>query len=266
MREAPLRPDPGPGGSAGEGEPSPNCNPGYRIRLVKAIDDLEAISALQGSIWGSRETAAPAPLLKAMASAGGITLLAESDRLPVGFAYGFTGRTAAGILYHRSHAAGVLPDWRDSGVGRALKLAQRRQALRQGLKRMVWTFDPSQARNAHFNLHRLGATARAFHRDYYGRRVDALNTHGLSDRLVVEWFLAEEQNQALAGPRAHPVATVRIPAAVDGRGPEADAAHHALRRDLELAFARGLSAVDYDGETRSYWFAALPATLPAPAE
>ncbi|HUY54828.1 MAG TPA: hypothetical protein VMV23_06690 [Candidatus Nanopelagicaceae bacterium] len=245
---------------------APGSSPGYRIRRVSAIDDLESISSLQASIWGSVEVAAPASLLKAMAAAGGITLLAEAAGQPVGFAYGFTGRTPAGVLYHRSHAAGVLAGVRDAGVGRGLKLAQRRHALAQGLNRMVWTFEPSQMRNAHFNLHRLGGVARAFHRDYYGRRLDALNTLGPTDRLVVEWFLAKEEPRALASLRQHPVASVQVPEAVAQPSPQGDAARRALRRDLERAFAGGLTAVDYNSQTRSYWFAELPSSFPARAE
>ncbi|MHB8324461.1 MAG: hypothetical protein ACYDEA_10500 [Candidatus Dormibacteria bacterium] len=270
MAEISNQPTSGPGWAWPEhpsgGERSPGA--AYRIRLVHEIDDLEAISALQASIWGTLEVAAPASLLKAMASAGGITLLAEAAQRPVGFAYGFTGRTPAGVLYHRSHVAGVVADMRDSGVGRGLKLAQRRQSLQQGLSRMVWTFDPCQGRNAHFNIHRLGATARAFHRDYYGRRKDAVNAHGPTDRLVVEWFLEEEPMRVLAALRHHPVATVRIPDGLPGTAetPGGAAAQQSLREDLERAFARGLSAVDYDGETRTYSFAELPPTFPAPAE
>ncbi len=270
MAEISDQPVPGPGRAWPDhpslGERSPRVP--YRIRLVHEIDDLEAISALQASIWGSLEVAAPASLLKAMASAGGITLLAEAARRPVGFAYGFTGRTPGGLLYHRSHAAGVLPDVRDSGVGRGLKLAQRRHSLRQGLSRMVWTFDPCQGRNAHFNLNRLGAIARAFHRDYYGRRTDAVNVHGPTDRLVVEWFLEEEPMRVLAALRRHPVETVRIPDGLPATAetPGGADAQRSLRQDLERAFAQGLTAVDYDSETRSYSFAELPPSFPAPAE
>ena len=260
------RSDPAPIHSGSEGGLATGYSPGYRIRLVSAIHDLESISALQASIWGSVEVAAPASLLKAMAAAGGITLLAEVGGRPVGFAYGFTGRTPAGVLYHRSNAAGVLAEVRDSGVGRALKLAQRRQALAQGLNRMVWTFDPGQARNAHFNLHRLGGVARTFHRDHYGQRRDALNSLGSTDRLVVEWFLAKEESRALANLRQHPAETVRIPDTVAQPSPQGAVARRTLRRDLERAFARGLTAVDYDSQTRSYWFAELPSSFPARVE
>ena len=50
------------------------------------------------------------------------------------------------------------------GVGYALKLAQRAQALDQGIAEVRWTFDPLIARNGYFNLHKLGAVADRFDR------------------------------------------------------------------------------------------------------
>jgi predicted GNAT superfamily acetyltransferase len=233
--------------------------------VVHEIEDLEAVSQLQERIWGSIEAAAPASVLKAMASAGGITLLAETDSEPVGFAYGFTGRTPGGLVYHRSHAAGVVAEMRGTGVGREIKTAQRKEAIRQGLTRMVWTFDPNQSRNAHFNLHRLGATARTFHLDYYGERIDALNLTGISDRLVVEWFFGETENEELERLRERPdrvtmVSAGQLPDPAD-RGTQLR-----LRAELERAFGAGLSAIDYDGSTGTFWFAELPASFPPPAE
>lgn len=237
----------------------------YRLRVVHEIEDLEAVSQLQERIWGSIEAAAPASVLKAMASAGGIILLAETGAEPVGFAYGFTGRTPAGLVYHRSHAAGVVDEMRGTGVGRELKMAQRKEAIRQGLTRMVWTFDPNQSRNAHFNLHRLGATARTFHLDYYGERIDALNLTGISDRLVVEWFFGTAENEELERLRGRPdritmVSAGQIPDPAD-RGTQLR-----LRVELERAFAAGLSVIDYDGSTGTFWFSELPASFPPPAE
>ena len=57
---------------------------------------------------------------------------------------------------------------RGSSVGFALKQHQRAWALQRGLSRITWTFDPLVRRNAYFNLVKLGATAVAFHRDFYG--------------------------------------------------------------------------------------------------
>ena len=81
---------------------------------------------------------------------------------------------------------------RDHGVGYALKLAQRAQALDQGVAEVRWTFDPLVARNGYFNLHKLGAVADRFDRNHYGAMVDEVNAGERSDRFTVRWDLARE--------------------------------------------------------------------------
>jgi predicted GNAT superfamily acetyltransferase len=83
----------------------------------------------------------------------------------------------------------TLPDRRHRGVGYALKLAQRAQALDQGICVARWTFDPLVARNAYFNLHKLGAVVDRFERSFYGEMSDAVNRGDRSDRFVVRWDL-----------------------------------------------------------------------------
>ena len=54
---------------------------------------------------------------------------------------------------------------------------------------MRWTFDPLVARNAYFNLHKLGAVADRFERNFYGEMTDTLNRGERTDRVVVRWDL-----------------------------------------------------------------------------
>ena len=86
----------------------------------------------------------------------------------------------------------AVPTRRHRGVGYALKLAQRAQALELGIKVVRWTFDPMIARNAWFNLGKLGAVADRFHRDFYGAMTDVVNRGERSDRLVIRWALERE--------------------------------------------------------------------------
>lgn len=126
-------------------------------------------------------------LLSALSKNGGSAVGVYADateefpRRLVGFAYGFAGRDREGHDFHYSQAAVVDPSLQGAGVGRALKLAQRKVALAWGQHIMRWTFDPLLARNAHFNFNALGAVGGAHQRDYYGRPG--------TDRLVVEWML-----------------------------------------------------------------------------
>ena len=59
-------------------------------------------------------------------------------------------------------------------VGHALKMHQRRWALERGLSTITWTFDPLVARNAYFNLAKLGATPVHYYEDFYGELGDEL--------------------------------------------------------------------------------------------
>lgn len=236
------------------------------IHRARRIEELEQVCALQAQIWGSPEVAAPSSLLKAISEAGGVVLLAREGSRAVGFAFGFVGRDREGRLYHRSHAAGVLPELRDAGVGRRLKLAQRRWARAQGLDRMVWTFDASQLRNAHFNLHRLGAVARRHHPDYYGRRTDALNQGRPTDRLLVEWFLDPALARAVLARRRRGGQAIPIPPGLLRGGPPPLADLHLLRRRLRRALGEGLAIVDYDRGRGAYVAAELPSGFPPPAE
>ena len=70
-----------------------------------------------------------------------------------------------------------------------MKLAQRAQALDQGISLMRWTFDPLVARNAWFNLGKLGAVVDGFERAFYGDMTDAINRGERSDRFTVAWHL-----------------------------------------------------------------------------
>jgi len=243
----------------------------YDVVLARNLDELESVSDLQAEIWGSRSIAAPSTILRAISVAGGIVLLARAGDRPVGFAYGFTGRTRDGVVYHRSHAAGVLSEFRNSGIGSALKLAQGREVLASGLDRVVWTFDPTQLGNAYFNLRHLGATARAFQRDFYGVRDEALS-HGLpTDRLFIEWFLGSREQAELAKLRRRPAAAwVSVPAGLPAP-PGTDLAQvlplqEELRGHLEAAFSQGLQVVDFDPDTRRYLLSELPSWFPGPAE
>jgi predicted GNAT superfamily acetyltransferase len=49
----------------------------------------------------------------------------------------------------------VKDAYRNRGIGVELKLAQRIEALARGIRRMEWTFDPLEIKNAFINIHRL---------------------------------------------------------------------------------------------------------------
>jgi chorismate synthase len=78
-----------------------------------------------------------------------------------------------------------------------LKRAQRDAAIERGVKRITWTFDPLQSRNAHFNFAKLGVIADRYYVDYYGVTTSFLHRFG-TDRLWVTWLLESERVKSRA--------------------------------------------------------------------
>jgi predicted GNAT superfamily acetyltransferase len=145
--------------------------------------------------------------------AGGLLHLAEgADGRPVGFAYAFPA-VREGVPHLHSDLLGVLQDHQKRGVGVRLKWAQRQEALARGISLITWTFDPLQARNAHLNLRRLGASATEFLENFYGVTSAPLH-HGLpTDRLLVRWELKASRvtERAAEGDPPRSVAAPAIP-------------------------------------------------------
>ena len=87
---------------------------------------------------------------------------------------------------------GILAKYRSNNLGFLLKCAQREAALKLGIKRITWTFDPLQSRNAHLNFNKLGVIADRYYVDYYGVTSSFLHRFG-TDRLWVTWLLESER-------------------------------------------------------------------------
>ncbi|MCY4023578.1 MAG: hypothetical protein OXF32_09020 [Anaerolineaceae bacterium] len=175
------------------------------IRLLHTLQDMEAAVDLQRSYWGSRPGAVvPGHMLLTIAQHGGHVLGAferQGGQL-VAILVGMPGLSpvAPGMSspYLLSKRMVVHVDWRQRGLARRLKLAQRERALSQGISLVRWTFDPLLAANAWLNLHRLGARATRFCEDYFGPAgAGGLADKGSPDRLQVDWCLDSERVCAL---------------------------------------------------------------------
>src|SRR5207247_8508729 len=157
-----------------------------------------------------------------------------------GSVVGWRARDADGLHVH-SHMLAVLPGSRSGGVGYALNLAQRAQALEAGYGVVRWTFDPLQARNAHFNLNKLGVLCDRFHRDFYGAMSDALNRAARSDRLVVRWELDRAIGSSAIPSGPHVVDALR-----PGGSPELPKPERGEEQDLpSLGIVRVRISSDY---------------------
>jgi predicted GNAT superfamily acetyltransferase len=84
---------------------------------------------------------------------------------------------------------GVLPAYRNTGLGRKMKFEQRRYAIEAGIDLIEWTFDPLELKNAFFNIERLGAIVRRYVPNQYGRTSSHLHGDLPTDRLVPEWWI-----------------------------------------------------------------------------
>jgi predicted GNAT superfamily acetyltransferase len=184
---------------------------GVELRPLTSIADAEAILAVMTATWGPYQSL-PREEILALAYSGNVPHGAfDGDEL-IGFVLGWAGVDEDGLHLH-SHMLAALPDRRHRGVGYALKLAQRERCLERGIRVVRWTFDPLVARNAYFNLHKLGAVGDRFHRDFYGPMEDAINRGDRSDRLVVRWDLQQEPGPPAA---VSTPAEVALGAAPDG--------------------------------------------------
>jgi len=184
---------------------------GVELRPLGALGDADGILGVMVATWGEFQQI-PRELIRALQESGNVPHGAFAAGELVGYVLGWAGVDEEGLHVH-SHMLAVLPDLRSRGVGYALKLAQRAQGLDQGIHVARWTFDPLVARNAYFNLVKLGAGADRFHRNFYGEMDDLLNRGERTDRLVVRWDLDPDPGRA-------PVDARHAVVVLDREGPE----------------------------------------------
>ena len=159
------------------------------VRKCERIEEFHRCVELQRRIWGEADLEVePATMFVVAAHTGGQTLGAFADDRLVGYTLAVAGLRGR-VPYLHSHMTGVDGEYRDRGIGRMLKLFQREEALGRGIRLIQWTFDPLEVRNAHFNLNRLGAICREYHRNLYGVTTSPLHRGLATDRLLVEWHL-----------------------------------------------------------------------------
>lgn len=165
----------------------------YTIRLLESPQEMVAVEDLQRIVWpGSETEIVPVHMLITATHNGGIVLGAFSGETMIGFNFGFPGLDMlpdGPHPKHCSHMLGVHPDWRDSGVGFALKRAQWQVVRHQGLDHITWTYDPLLSRNAYLNIAKLGTVCNTYRRSEYGDLRDGLNVGLPSDRFQVDWWL-----------------------------------------------------------------------------
>lgn len=230
-----------------------------RIESISSLTDLQGCVDLQMAVWGySDGDVIPRRMFVVAQRIGGQVLGAFDGERLVGFAMGLPGYRE-GAAYLHSHMLAVLPEYRNAGLGRRLKMAQREAAMAQGFDLMEWTFDPLEIKNAHLNLARLGAIARRYQPDFYGPSSSPLQGGLPTDRLYAEWWLRSEWVERRLGGggfaavgEAEVVERVEVPAEVYAWKADPPRRHLALevqrrnREAFESGFDRGLAAIGYE--------------------
>jgi predicted GNAT superfamily acetyltransferase len=150
-------------------------------------DQLLPAARLLGGVLGfAAADAIPAWLMLTAADCGGLVLVARSGDEVIGTSFAIHGvRDGSAFLF--SCGLAVAPAFRRRGIARALKLEQRRQALRRGIEVIRWTADPLNGPGLALYLSGLGARLTAYHAGLYDglRAGDGVP----ADDVEIEWRL-----------------------------------------------------------------------------
>jgi predicted GNAT superfamily acetyltransferase len=236
------------------------------IRECVSIEELDQCVRLQREVFGLLDLEiSPRRHLIVSRQAGGWTLGAftnDSRYRIVGFVHHLVAIRGEDEIIGYSHMMAVHKDYQNLGLGARLKWAQRQRALGEGRSFIRWTWEPMQARNAHFNLNRLGVVVRTYEENFYGtdyvtdpEQRSSAATGLPSDRLFAGWELSSPRVVKLAGggepaPPPGPVAAIEIPADWTGLIKRdlnlAKQEQLRVRREFEQAFSAGLVCAGFE--------------------
>jgi predicted GNAT superfamily acetyltransferase len=232
------------------------ANP-IEIRECVTVAELSACVGLQREVFALPDLElSPVRHLIVTKNAGGFTLGAFDAGVLAGFVLSVPGFLRGERAFY-SHMTAVRADYQSAGIGQMLKWAQRERSLKEGVRFVKWTFEPVKARNAYFNLEKLGAIVSEYAENFYGTDYGtapeiAGEQFGLaSDRLFAEWHLEDAKVEALAASRILPSAMgeadrIEIPndwlALVRSDPAAALAEQMRIRAEFQSAFGRGFVA------------------------
>lgn len=178
----------------------------WDLRLIEKAGEMAVVEEMQRLVWSASETdVVPSHLLISGVHNGGLLIGAYHGVKLVGFVFGIPGIyfTPDGPrLKHYSHMLAVHPEFRNQGLGFALKRAQWQMVRHQGIDRITWTYDPLLSTNARLNITKLGAVCNTYLTEFYGEMRDGLNVGLPSDRLKVDWWVNTQRVYRRLGKRA----------------------------------------------------------------
>ena len=222
------------------------------IRESETLDELAACVDLQREVFALPEIEiSPVRHFVVTRNAGGFVLAAYNGIELVGFVLSVPAFLRGEKAFY-SHMTAVRATYQSFGIGARLKWAQRTRALDEGIRFIKWTFEPVKARNAFFNLEKLGAIVTEYHPNFYGKDYSSspdLKIGLASDRLFAEWHLESEKVERLAAGEtfatdAEPALRITIPAnwneLVKADADKALGEQLRVRGEFESAFSDGL--------------------------
>ncbi|HXP84571.1 MAG TPA: GNAT family N-acetyltransferase [Bryobacteraceae bacterium] len=238
------------------------------VRPLNGHAEFAQAVELQRAVWQFEELELlPVRLFVVAEKVGGQALGAFKNGCLIGFCLAIPG-IRDGEVYLHSHMLGVLPEFRNAGAGRALKLAQRDDALARGFKLIEWTFDPLELKNAHFNIERLGAIVPRYVLNQYGSTTSPLHGGLPTDRCTAQWWIRSRRVEAAV--TQHPLppvpvaGQVSVPADIDEikqRDPNrAREIQSRVSREFQEMLSKGWAATGFErtSEAGVYVFGPWP--------
>jgi predicted GNAT superfamily acetyltransferase len=237
------------------------------IRRLETHEEMAEAVRLQKEIWGFEDIELlPLRLFVVASKVGGQIFGAFDAGEMIAFLLAIPGMKPGGIQYLHSHMMGVLPEYRNTGIGRRLKLEQRQEAMQRGIQLIEWTFDPLELKNAYFNMERLGAVVRRYVLNQYGVTTSKLHGGLPTDRCVAEWYVSSKRVRGIADgePFARPVPVERIEvpadiAAIRANDPKAARQIQAGISEKFLHYTQhGLAVTGVEKSARTYSYLLSP--------
>ncbi len=225
------------------------------VRPLTEREDLKSVVRLQRQIWGFEDVdLIPLRLFVVASKIGGQVYGAFDGAQLIGFCMAIPGLKPGGKTYLHSHMLGVLPEYRNTGVGRTLKLTQRDDAMARGIDLIEWTFDPLEVKNAFFNMERLGAIVRRYVFNQYGTTTSHLHGGLPTDRCIAEWWIGSPRAEAIIAGRPferNPIEIrIAIPAeiaAIRSDDPKrAREIQQQASQEFQRAFEQGLAVIGFE--------------------
>ena len=230
------------------------------VRQCTKLEEFQACVALQKEVWKfSDADLMPVRLFVVAEKIGGQIIGSFDGDVLVGFALSIPG-SRDGHSYLHSQMLAVRESYRNYGLGRRMKLAQREEALERGFKLMEWTFDPLEIKNAYLNIEKLGAITRRYSVNQYGNSSSPLQGGLPTDRLVAEWWLGSDRvkNLLQSGSKKSMKIekTISVPAQIyawkadEKKRAQALNVQQANREQFLNGFSKGLVVLGYERDAQ----------------